>query len=65
MTERERERQTETETETETEGEAEPHVGLDPRTPRSHPGPQAGAKPLNHPGIPVVTQIEHMHILYS
>ena len=26
--------------------------GLDPRTPRSHPGPKAGTKPLSHPGIP-------------
>ena len=30
----------------------EPNVGLDPRTPGSHPGPKAGAKPLSHPGIP-------------
>ena len=29
-----------------------PNVGLDPRTPGSHPGPKAGAKPLSHPGIP-------------
>ena len=26
--------------------------GLDPGTPGSRPGPKAGAKPLNHPGIP-------------
>ena len=30
----------------------EPDVGLDPRTPGSHPGPKAGTKPLSHPGIP-------------
>ena len=30
----------------------EPVVGLDPRTPGSCPGPEAGAKPLSHPGIP-------------
>ena len=30
----------------------EPDVGLDARTPGSHPGPKAGAKPLSHPGIP-------------
>ena len=30
----------------------EPDVGLDPRTPRSHPGPKAGTKPLSHPGNP-------------
>ena len=29
----------------------EPDVGLDPETPGSRPGPKAGAKPLNHPGI--------------
>ena len=31
----------------------EPDVGLGPRTPGSHPGPKAGAKPLRHPGIPI------------
>ena len=30
----------------------EPDVGLDPRTPGSHPGLKAGAKPLSHTGIP-------------
>ena len=30
----------------------EPNVGFDPRSPGSHPGPKAGAKPLHHPGIP-------------
>ena len=30
----------------------EPDVGLNPGTPRSRPGPKAGAKPLSHPGIP-------------
>ena len=29
----------------------EPNKGVDPGTPRSHPGPKAGAKPLSHPGI--------------
>ena len=29
-----------------------PDVGLDLRTPGSRPGPNAGAKPLSHPGIP-------------
>ena len=31
----------------------EPHVGLDPGTPGQRPGPNAGAKPLSHPGIQV------------
>ena len=31
----------------------EPNSGLDPKTPVSHPGPKAGAKPLSHPGIPL------------
>ena len=30
----------------------EPDVGLNPRTPGSHPGPKAGTQPLSHPGIP-------------
>ena len=30
----------------------EPDVGLNLRTPGSHPGLKAGAKPLSHPGIP-------------
>ena len=29
-----------------------PDVGLDPRTPGSHPEPKAGTKPLSHPGNP-------------
>ena len=35
----------------------EPDVGLDPGTPRSGPGPKAGAKPLSHPGIPCFSDI--------
>ena len=31
------------------------HMGLDPGTPGSHPGPKAGAKPLSHPGTPCVS----------
>ena len=55
VTQRERERGREAETQA--EGEAgsmhrEPNVGFDPRSPGSHPGPKAGAKPLCHPGIP-------------
>ena len=30
----------------------EPNVGLDPRSPGSHPGWKAGTKPLSHPRIP-------------
>ena len=30
----------------------EPDVGLHPRSPGSPPGPNAGAKPLSHLGIP-------------
>ena len=53
VTERERE------AETQAEGEAgsmhrEPDVGFDPGSPGSRPGPKAGAKPLSHPGIPMV-----------
>ena len=35
----------------------EPDAGLDPGTPGSRPGPQAGAKPLSHPGIPETSVI--------
>ena len=31
----------------------EPDVGLDPRTPGSHPGPKADAQLLSHPGVPI------------
>ena len=53
VTERERE------AETQAEGEAgsmrrEPDVGFDPGSPGSRPGPKAGAKPLRHPGIPLL-----------
>ena len=27
-------------------------MGLDARTPGSHPQPKAGAQPLSHPGVP-------------
>ena len=54
-----KEREREREREAETEGEAgsmhrEPDVGFDPGSPESRPGPKAGAKPLHHPGIPMV-----------
>ena len=49
---------TERETETQAEGEEapwrEPNVGLDPRTPGSHPEPKADAQPLNYPGAPIL-----------
>ena len=32
----------------------EPNAGVDPRTPGSHPGPKAGAKPLGDPGFPLL-----------
>ena len=49
----------EREAETQAEGEAgsmhrEPDVGFDSGSPGSRPGPKAGAKPLRHPGIPVI-----------
>ena len=33
----------------------EPDVGLDPRTPGSHPEPKAEAQPLSYPGVPTFT----------
>ena len=29
-------------------------MGFDPGSPGSRPGPKAGAKPLHHPGIPLL-----------
>ena len=31
----------------------EPNVGLDPRSPGSHPEPKADTQPLSHPCVPV------------
>ena len=42
-TERQREKQTPC---------REPDVGLDPRTPRSQPEPEADPQPLSHSGVP-------------
>ena len=39
----------------------EPNMGLDPGTPKSCPGPKAGAKLLSHPGIlRFLTRRKHM-----
>ena len=35
-----------------------PHVGLNPRTPGSHPGPKADTQPLSHPGAPSLSTLE-------
>ena len=50
---------TEREAKTQAEGEAgsmlqESDVGFDPGSPGSRPGPKTGAKPLRHPGIPLI-----------
>ena len=56
---------TQREAETQEEGEVGSmpgaDVGLDPRTPGSRPGPKAGAKPLNHTGIPFAV----FHLVFS
>ena len=53
---------TQREAETQAEGEAgsmhrEPDMGFDPGSPGLHPGPKAGAKPLHHPGIPLIPNL--------
>ena len=63
-------REREREAETQAEGEAgsmhrEPDVGFDPWSPGSHPGPKAGAKPLRHPGIPLLVFIYLSYIYES
>ena len=49
-------RDTQREAETQAEEEASspwgPNVGLDPRTPGSHPEPKADTQPLSHPAAP-------------
>ena len=45
------EREAKTQTEEKQAPYKEPDVGLNPRTPKSHPGLKAGAKSLSHPGI--------------
>ena len=64
VTERERE------AETQAEGEAgsmhrEPDVGFDPGSPGSCSGPKAGAKPLRHPGIPILLILSKNQLLVS
>ena len=57
MREREREREREGQRHRQREKQApcrEPDVGLHHRTPGSRPEPKAGAKLLNHPGIPFI-----------
>ena len=41
----------------------EPDAGLDPGTPGSRPGPKAGAKPLSHPGIPLIYKFNVIAII--
>ena len=54
-TQREREREAETQAEEEAGSmHQEPDVGFDPGSPGSCPGPKTGAKPLRHPGIPLL-----------
>ena len=60
----------EREAETQVEGEAgsmhqEPDVGFDPGSPGSRPGPKAGAKPLHHPGIPVMAFLNYFQIFIA
>ena len=55
MRDRERERERERQRHRQREKQAprrEPDVGLDPRTPESHPEPKADAQLLCHPGVP-------------
>ena len=43
----------------------EPDAGLNPRTPGSQPEPEAGAKPLRPPGIPMILNfIKIIHLYF-
>ena len=37
-------------------------MGFDPGSPRSRPGPKAGAKPLHHPGVPMSIFIQKHNV---
>ena len=39
----------------------EPDVELDPGSPGSRSGPKTGAKPLSHPGIPILKFSDDIH----
>ena len=54
VTHTERERQRHRQREKPGSMHREPDVGFDPGSPGLCPGPKAGAKPLRHPGIPVL-----------
>ena len=61
----EREREAETQAEREAGSmHREPDVGFDPRSPGSHPGPKADAKPLHHPGIPEGDNLFFIFFIY-
>ena len=61
VTERERENEAETQAEREAGSmHREPDVGFDPGSPGSRPGPKAGAKPLRHPGIPIIIYLYYL-----
>ena len=65
MRDTEREVETQAEREAEREKQAscrEPDMGLNHRSPGSHPGSKAGAKSLTHPGIP---SIQFLMSVYS
>ena len=64
MRNREREREAETQAEGEGAPCREPDMGPDPRTPRSCPGPKAGAKPLSHPGIRCEFSKQFRHVTH-
>ena len=56
MREREREKGRDMVGHRQTEKQApcrKPHMGFNPGSPGSCPGPKAGTKPLRHPGIPL------------
>ena len=40
-------------------------MGFDPGTPGSCPRPKAGAKPLSHPGIPILKQLKAILVLHG
>ena len=68
MRDRQRERERERQRHRQREKQAscrESDVGLNSRTPGSHPGLKAGAKSLSHPGIPLSFYLNSSQLTYS
>ena len=60
-----RERERERDSQRDAGSMQKPDVGLDPGTPGSCPGPEAGAKLLSHPRIPLSLALKFTVLFYD